>query len=142
MSDRKEFTGKTKRAAFERCCVDGVPRCEGAIPSMRDPQSQERCGVDLRSKPFHYDHDDADYFSKDNSLDNCVVLCVPCHVEKTKTVDTPKIKKARAIYRARTKTKARRGPPMPGSRDSRVKRKVDGTLIERATGKVLKEGRR
>src|SRR5215207_1062279 len=120
MSNRKEFTLKTKRAAFERCCVDRVPRCEGLLDGGF-PGASFPCFADLRNKQFHYDHDDADYFSKDNSLENCVVLCVPCHKDKTRTIDTPKIVKARAVYRTRTKTKSK-GRPMPGAKDSPWKR--------------------
>lgn len=139
-SNRKEFTLKTKRAAFERCCVDGMPRCEGFVPSPADGLL-DRCEADLRNRPFHYDHDDADFFSKDNSIENCAVLCEPCHRQKTKTIDTPKISKARRLDKARSKTK-RRGAPMPGTRASRFKHKIDGTVIDRRTGRVLRGARR
>jgi 5-methylcytosine-specific restriction protein A len=124
MSNRKEFTVKTKKAAFARCCVDGVPRCEGVV--MREGLLA-RCFADLRTRPFHYDHDDADFFSKDNSLGNAVVLCEPCHKEKTKTVDTPKISKARRIDKTRMKVK-RRGPPMPGTKASGIRKRMNGTV--------------
>ena len=128
MSPRKEFTAKTKRAAFERCHVNGVPRCEAIIVS--EPGVSLRCSEDLRVKSFHYDHADADFYSKDNSLENCTVLCQLCHKLKTRTVDVPKISKTRRLDRTRMKTK-RRGPPMPGSKASPFKHKLDGTWERR-----------
>lgn len=136
---RKEFSIKTKKAAFARCCVDGVPRCEGFIA----PEGLlHRCSADLRSRPFHYDHDDADFYSKDNSLKNCVVLCVPCHLEKTKTIDTPKITKTRRIDKTRMKVKARGRSSFRTNKDAPYKATIGGGLIERATGRVIREARR
>lgn len=63
---RQEFSRKTKAARFLHC----GSKCEG-------------CGVKLTKTP-HYDHDTpTGWLGGDNSFDNCRVLCVACHREKT-----------------------------------------------------------
>jgi 5-methylcytosine-specific restriction enzyme A len=71
-SPRREFSKKTKRLAWDRC--EG--RCEGMLPDGR-------CNAPLDLGCFHYDHIDPDWFSKDNELANCAVICRPCHTAKT-----------------------------------------------------------
>jgi len=85
---RKEFSQKTRKAAFARCCQpDGVPKCEG-------------CGRSLVGHPFDYDHIVPDGLGGDNSLENCKVLCsggrATCHGIKTHEEDTPRMRKADA----------------------------------------------
>ena len=77
---RREFPKKVKRAAFVR--ADG--HCEA-------------CGADLRGKPVHYDHELADDLGGEPVLENCKALCVPCHKEKTRKDDVPRIAKGRRI---------------------------------------------
>ena len=77
---RREFSKKVKIAAYIR--ADG--HCES-------------CGADLRVRMVHYDHDLADDLGGEPVLENCKVLCVPCHKEKTRKNDTPKIAKGRRI---------------------------------------------
>jgi hypothetical protein len=89
--DRKEFSEKTKRLAWERCHVDGVPSCEGTV-------NGKRCGLPLRPGRFTFDHDNPDYFSKDNSLENCKVLGYCCDKPKT-AQDQKQIAKVRRLQR-------------------------------------------
>jgi hypothetical protein len=79
---RREFSKQVKRDAFVR--AGGV--CEG-----------KSCGARLHAGKFHYDHDLADGLGGEPTLDNCVVLCVACHGEKTTTNDIPKIAKVKRI---------------------------------------------
>ncbi len=67
MSNRNEFSPKTKRDAWDRSGF-----------------SCEACGTRLVGKPREYDHIEEDYFGGSNSLDNCRVLCVACHGQKTR----------------------------------------------------------
>lgn len=88
---RHEFTRKTKVAAYERCKINGIACCEGVLPSG------ERCGLPLQVGRFTYDHRDPDFFSSDNSLENCQVLGWCCDRPKTAKDqgDIAKVKRVR-----------------------------------------------
>ncbi len=79
----KEFSPATKVKAYERC----GGRCEG-------------CGAVLRPGKFHYDHVVAVGLGGENSLENCAVLCRPCHDEKTHGSDNRIMGKADAQKKA------------------------------------------
>ena len=84
---RAEFTKQTKREAWARC----EKRCEGLLPSG------ERCNVNLEHKPHHFDHVIPDAIGGKNDLQNCSVLCVPCHDDKTRKRDMRVIAKAKRV---------------------------------------------
>ena len=73
---RKEFPRKVKAAALLR--ADG--KCEG-------------CGAAIKPPKLHYDHVLPCALGGEATLDNCQVLCVPCHVEKTGD-DVRRVRKA------------------------------------------------
>ena len=113
MTCRRNFTRTTKLAAWKR--------------------SDGRCGWCGR-KIFpgdgpEYDHIIADEHGGDNSLTNCQVLCINCHKPKTRAdmKVTVRGRKARARHAGADKPSR----PMPGSRDSKWKKRVDGTVVER-----------
>jgi 5-methylcytosine-specific restriction protein A len=64
---RKEFSATTKKAALKRA----KGHCEG-------------CAQPLRDGHFHFDHDQPDGLSGQPTLENCRVLCLPCHKAKTR----------------------------------------------------------
>lgn len=66
---RKEFSKIVKRNAFVRA----AGRCEGP-----------GCGAKLTLGKFAYDHIDPDGLMGEPTLENCQVLCAPCHLEKTR----------------------------------------------------------
>lgn len=111
---RQEFTRTTKLKAWDR--AEG--RCE-------------ECGRKLGpAEPAQYDHRIACDLGGDNSADNCVVLCRACHTAKTTGEDMPRIvrsRKARARHANADKTKR----PLPGSKASGWKRRIDGTIERR-----------
>ena len=115
---RNEFSKKTMREAYERS--EGL--CEGLLPSG------ERCSVPVIHKK-HFDHIIPDALGGDNTLTNCAVLCVPCHGAKTQKIDVPMIAKAKRNF---DKHRGIRKPSrFPGSRDSKFKKKIDGTVVLR-----------
>jgi 5-methylcytosine-specific restriction enzyme A len=107
---RREFPTKVKVAAFERC----GGRCEG-------------CGSHLSPGKFAYDHALPDWLGGEPVLSNVQVLCSPCHSQKTHGEDRPRIQKAKN-QRAKhlgAKTTAR---PIPGSKASGIRRRMNGTV--------------
>ncbi len=75
---RREFTTKIKVQAF----ADANGHCES-------------CSVRLSTGKFHFDHRIPDGMGGGPTLDNCRVLCVACHSEKTTKSDVPAIAKAK-----------------------------------------------
>lgn len=118
---RREFSKRVKRDAFAR--ANGY--CEGKLAG-----SDDRCPCKLSPGKFHYDHDLADWLGGEPTLENCVVLCIPCHHEKTAGSDIPAIAKAKRIQdRERG---IRKKSTFPGSRDSKFRKRMNGT-VERRT---------
>jgi hypothetical protein len=80
---RREFTKKTQRLALDRSGL----RCEG-VGAMYGLAPGTRCNADI-SKSKEFDHIILDANSKDNSLENCAAVCIPCHKIKTTKHDIP-----------------------------------------------------
>jgi hypothetical protein len=78
-----------------------------------------------------FDHNIPDGLGGDNSLENCKLLCIKaCHDTKTHMQDNPIMQKAdRVLKKTYGVSKSRN--PMPGSRGSKWKRKMDGTIVRR-----------
>ena len=128
MTPRREFSSVTKRLAWAR--ANG--RCEGIIhdPFCNNEPYNYRCNAPIDLGEFHYDHIDPDWFSKDNELENCQVLCKQCHDAKTKR-DVKNIAKSKRIQAKRIKARKPRARPMPGTKRSGWKRRIDGTVERR-----------
>lgn len=124
---RLEFSRKTKAARFAHC----GGKCEG-------------CGAKLRDGRFAYDHHvPTGWLGGDNSFENCRVLCTghrSCHQAKTDREAGQKAKSNRVRDKA-IKAIGRKGPPMPGTKDSDIKICMDGRVIRRSTGEVLRDRR-
>lgn len=108
---RQEFSAKTRAQAFER----QSGRCT-------------HCGVQLTPGNVEYDHRITCEQGGDNSLENCDPVCRNCHKGKTRS-DATIAAKGRSVRR-----RAYGGTPrsaVPGSRASRWKRKLDGTIVLR-----------
>jgi 5-methylcytosine-specific restriction endonuclease McrA len=106
---RREFPPKVMQAAFDRA----AGRCEG-------------CTVKLYPRKYQYDHRIPDSHGGEPTLDNCQVLCSACHSAKTKgdTTIAAKIKRVRRAYAGIRRS----GRPMPGSRASGIRKRMDGTV--------------
>ena len=111
---RREFSKAVQREAFIRC--NG--KCEG-----------ENCGAHLYVGGFHYDHIIPDGNGGTPTLDNCQVLCKPCHGVKTRKIDVPAIAKTKRII------DRERGIKKPSrfacSRNSKWKMKIGGGVERR-----------
>jgi 5-methylcytosine-specific restriction enzyme A len=111
---RREFTKQVMRDAFLR--ANGC--CEG-----------KDCGARLTVGKFHYDHEIPDALGGEPTLDNCRVLCVPCHNVKTRKGDVPRIAKAKRVYDLHNGIRKR--STFACSRDSKFKKKIDGSVVLR-----------
>lgn len=76
---RREFPKPVKVACIKRATRDGITYCE------------ECHGL---AKRFHIDHVDPDGLTGKPILENAMLLCLPCHAEKTKQ-DVAHIAKAK-----------------------------------------------
>jgi 5-methylcytosine-specific restriction endonuclease McrA len=110
---RREFSAAVKFSAFER--ADG--KCQ-------------RCTAYLYAGRFHFDHVLPDALGGEPTLDNCEVLCLNCHGEKTAKHDVPRIAKAKRQKARHIGAKASR-TPMPGGKRSKWKRKISGEVVPR-----------
>ena len=82
---RREFPKAIKVASIKANTRDNVTYCEG-------------CG--LPTKRFHFDHKNPDGLTGQPTLENCALLCLPCHDEKTKqdVADIAKAKRREAAH--------------------------------------------
>lgn len=111
---RREFSKSTKTAALERC-----RRC------------CELCGVGFsHAISPEYDHRVPDALDGLNDLENCQVVCRTCHRLKTLGEDRPRITKAQRLDDKHMKLRSK-SRPMPGSRRSPWRKKMDGTVERR-----------
>lgn len=111
---RREFSSKTKTAAWER--ANG--QCEA-------------CTARLSPGHTHYDHIVPDALGGEPILENVQVLCSACHGRKTAKQDVPRIAKAKRQRADHIGAKSKTRRPMPGSRASGWKRRMDGTTERR-----------
>lgn len=121
---RHEFTAKTKRAALERS--GGRCEADGALYGL---PVGTRCANDL-ARGVIFDHVIADHNSRDNSLENCKSICFPCNRFKTHKHDAQMIAKTRHQFDKHHGIKDN-SRPMPGSRASNWKKRMDGTVVRR-----------
>ena len=112
---RKEFSRRDKIKVFERA--------EGKC---------EECGVKLYAgDKKEIDHDLPDGLGGSNDISNARLLCFWCHKGKTKK-DTAQMRKADRQKATHQGLKTRKGQPLPGTKASGWKKKMDGT-VERRT---------
>ena len=79
---RKEFSKKIRVAVIKRAMKDnGIVYCE-------------KCN--LPAKKFEIDHEKPDAMGGEAKESNAVLLCIPCHAEKTK-VDVKTIAKSKRV---------------------------------------------
>lgn len=107
---RKEFSKRTKRDAFARA----KGHCE-------------KCSAKLWSGNVEYDHEIECARGGTNDLENCVVLCLTCHKEKTKQNAPVLAKTRRQSDMAKGIKKPSRWP------NQHLKKKLDGTVVHRDT---------
>jgi 5-methylcytosine-specific restriction endonuclease McrA len=111
---RQEFSKRIKSQAAER--ANG--HCE-------------ECNKKLRVGEFHYDHIIPDGLGGTPTLENCMVLCLPCHKDKTRLQDNPVMQKADRQRKNIAQGIRTSRKPMPFGRNSPWKKRFDGTVVRR-----------
>ena len=66
-----------------------------------------------------------------NEAENLQILCKPCHQSKTAKNDIPRIAKTKRLKARHLGARAPSTRPIPGSRRSPWKRKMDGSVVRR-----------
>jgi hypothetical protein len=118
------FSKPIKRAALER----SGGKCE-ARGELYGLPVQITCGASL-AYGVEFDHFILWANSRDSSFDNCLAVCPSCHRYKTANHDTPKAAKTVRQRDKHSGIRATRNP-LPGSKASKWKRKMDGSVVER-----------
>ena len=111
---RREFSVAVRKAAWERC----QGKCES-------------CGTPFNGRRPEYDHVRPDGLGGEPTLENCSVSCRICHEYKTHHEDRPVMAKADRQGKAEAGIKSRRGPPLPGTKRSKWRRKISGEVVLR-----------
>lgn len=123
---RLEFNAPVKRDALKR--ANGICECHrlNGIAGF----DGKGCDQPLGPANTFFEHIICDGLRKDNSLENAAVLTKTCWARKTKwdltTVSTAKRKADR-----NDGIRTRKGPPMPGSKASGFRRRMNGTVERR-----------
>jgi len=66
-----------------------------------------------------------------NEPENLQILCKPCHQSKTSQADIPRIAKTKRLKARHLGARSPSARPIPGSRRSPWKRKLDGSVVRR-----------
>lgn len=112
---RREFPQSVKLAAWQR----SKGHCDS-------------CGIKIvAGNGPNYDHRIADGLGGEPTMENCDVLCRNCHGAKTAERDVPAIAKAKRIEKRAAGAERRRSRPIPGSKASGLRKKMDGTVERR-----------
>lgn len=114
MSERAEFSRKTMELAW-----------------LRAGGHCQECGKQIRAGDGpEYDHDKPAFYGGGNELANCRVLCRPCHSLKTRSYNSVEMPKSRRLIRkgGGLRGKALKGRPMPGTRASGVRKRMNGDV--------------
>jgi 5-methylcytosine-specific restriction enzyme A len=115
---RIEFSAKVRGAALKRCMRNGVPHCES-------------CRAELNARTgIVFEHVIPAGLGGEATLENRKVHRKTCADIKTLTEDNPRMQKADRVFKRHHGLKETKRP-LPGSKKSGWKRKMDGWLVRR-----------
>ena len=118
---RQEFPKPVKREALRRSGFE----CEAVGPMYGWPQGK-KCSASL-THGVHFDHVNPDGNGGKPTLENCAAVCPACHGYKTKD-DVARIAKMKRQRDRNQGITRRKGPPMPGSKASGIRKRMDGSV--------------
>jgi hypothetical protein len=114
---RTEFPQAIRKAAFARACKpDGIPKCE-----------EPGCGKVIRAGHLIFEHVQPDGLGGEPTMANIAVYCDVCADRKTFAEDNPRMQKADRVLKATFGLK-RKKRPMPGSKASGIRKRMNGTV--------------
>jgi 5-methylcytosine-specific restriction endonuclease McrA len=127
----KEWVGKRPETAAPASVKARIVLSQGGICGCG-------CGVKLGAsgEPIEFDHIQALILGGENREGNLRALRRPCHKNKTRRDVAMKATEARKRNKHLGLAKETRNP-IPGSKRSRFKRRIDGTVVDRETGKPI-----
>ena len=124
--ETKEWVGKTDDSAFPQSLkIRMFEKSRGFC---------QKCAVNIKLKPWELDHKIRLKDGGENRERNLQVLCKACHLDKTGGENKSQAKANRVKARTYGIKKAPKRI-MPGSKASKWKKKVDGTVVLRETDK-------
>ena len=129
---RLEFTKAVKLEIFRRAGGPDNVRCEGP------------CGLPLGGKPFELDHalecwemEDVEHgYRAPLTAADGQLLCIPCHDAKTGKKAGERAKVIRRLEKAAGIERGGRKPK------SRFRKKMNGDVVDRDTGEIIRRGSR
>ncbi len=110
---RKEFTNATRLKAY-----------------LRAGGYCQWCSAKLGVGKHEFHHDKECTFGGDSNLSNCIVLCISCHREVTGK-QAAVVAKSNRQRNKDLGIKAKGGRPMPGTKASGLRKRMDGTVEKR-----------
>lgn len=130
---RREFTPAVKREIYAR----SGGRCEiGRVPQMRDVG----CGAELGPGNTYYEHvicDAIDTRPGERTAEFGAALCRTCWRLKTALYDLPTIAHTRRMGDRAKGIKPFVFNPLPGGRNDRIKKKLDGSVVDRLPHRLV-----
>lgn len=127
---RLEISKRTKLEVFQRAGGPGDLRCE-------------KCGLNIGGKRFDYHHEIPEWVRnaplserEPITADDVKLLGYECCHKDISAKDQKTMWHGKRIVEKAARAKKSRNP-LPGSRGSRMRIKMDGTVVDRATGEVI-----
>jgi len=92
----------------------------------------QTCNMTIQAgKPWDIDHILPLALGGTNEPNNLQILCRPCHSAKTTQSDIPRIAKTKRLKAKHLGARSSAHRPIPGSKSSPWKRKMDGSVVRR-----------
>lgn len=127
---RVEIPKKVKLEVFERAGGPGNVCCEA-------------CKMPLRGKKMEYHHRIAEFLQNEPPsmrppivAADVLLLCIPCHAAISSKDTTRRAAGKRIVEKQAGISRSKRG-----GFNKRLSRKMDGTVVDRETGEVIRRGR-
>lgn len=124
------MSGSRDSTRARRICFDAH--------KQTDPQGRiymvchlNKCIIDPVRKRWRADHIRRHAEGGEDTPENLWPICEECDINFKAPNDTTEVAKGKRVSDQHFGIKVSRGPPMPGSRRSRFKKKMDGTTVLR-----------
>ncbi len=120
--NRQEFPKPVKREALRRS--GGLCEATGELYGLPDGV---RCNLPL-SFGIHFDHINPDSNGGEPTLENCLATCPKCNLYKADKFDKPRAAKGLRQQDKHNGIKPRFTRPIPGSKASGIRKRMNGQV--------------